>query len=151
MSIERIEIKLSPFAAQTRGADGIAVPLTEEGLAELSDTINAAALARVVELEEQLTELPTITEERDSLEAQVTKLTAPTSDTTADTLSQLSAAFDAYIPEEYQTKELIDAYGTVRVLIQGGKPDLAVRFLQSIDLPVALESLRPKFIEMIGS
>lgn len=132
---------------------GDPLPLDLATLADVAPSINAAAIAKISELEathatssaekdallEACNEDATRSAARISeLEAKVAELTPPSE---ADIITKLNDAFEAFIPAD-QRGEFAASYAVVRVLIQAGKPDLARAVIVSVGVPPELEEAK---------
>lgn len=117
--------------------------------AEILGQVNAGLLARIGELETTRTSdieaaIQAVRTAYDAeiaaLQAQITALSAPPSPATT--------AFRS-LPKEIQD-QFEDSYETAALLIQAGRPDLAILHIQSLTIPANLEPYRTQIVALLS-
>lgn len=150
--MERIVITFNKDAT-FRGAsvtdhDGLPKPLDPAALNAIFPDVDAAALARVAELEKQLESLPEKDQQIADLEARVAELTQPPAG--ASPLTQLNEAFETLIPAELQPA-FRDLYLKVRVAIEADRLDWAAEMIAETPVPEELAEAKAQFLSLIQS
>jgi len=134
---------------------GLPQPLDTDALTALFPTVNAAALARVAELEAEVEGIPAKDEEITSLQSQlaaanarIAELEAAPGSPESETLATLNAAYKAAVPEAMQTA-FAPAYAIVRVLVQAGEMDQAKAYVESLEVPPELAEAKTGIIALL--
>jgi hypothetical protein len=134
-----------PYEILIRAKDGVlrgiaaydtptaaARPMTSEELVLLGPEINAAAIARITELEAELAEA-----RKPAAEPPSPPLLSRLGETYATLPSEVQVAFAA-------------SFATVRALLQAGRTDLAAAYVAALEVPAEMEGLRQGILALFA-
>lgn len=134
--------------------DGALKPLPINTLSELDSLLSESSLSAAAQLEEQKQlnielnqQLATAASEKNSIQSELDLLKASQAKTLS-LVSDLGAAFDK-LPDSIKDNPIfIQAFGTVRILLDAGRKDLAIKFVASITQ--APEEIRNQILSILN-